>query len=286
MPHTFRRHVASLGIIPAHFLSSAVTLSAALEVGWGIALIVNLAPRVVLPASVILLAALSTVSWLGVKTGKAADCGCYGGFIQPTIGQSLALNGLYAALLIGSWLVLGNDASNATWQYPIVAIGALAAAVVAEWARRHEESRGSPLFVASPIKVDARWQDRWARGATRHVKGEMLVALLGPDCPYCKQWIRIGNATIQSPDLPEVIGIVGASSRKRDEFVRDYGIRFPVVAISPSLMSRLARAVPTTLRIEEGIIKDVWVGNMPPEFVERFRRAFFPDVLLEATHAK
>jgi hypothetical protein len=45
-------------------------------------------------------------------------------------------------------------------------------------------------------------------------------------------------------------------------------------------MSRLAQAVPTTLLVEDGKIQRMWIGRMPPEFVERFRRAFFPDELI------
>ncbi|HEX2722479.1 MAG TPA: MauE/DoxX family redox-associated membrane protein, partial [Gemmatimonadaceae bacterium] len=103
-PHTFRRHLATLGWIPANRLAVAVTLAAAFESSWGTALLLRTYPRVVLPASIIMLALLSAISWWGVQSGKATDCGCYGGFIQPSIRQSLGLNAMFATLLFASWV--------------------------------------------------------------------------------------------------------------------------------------------------------------------------------------
>lgn len=277
-PVTFRQHLRSLGWVPSNLLSAFVIGAAAFEVGWGMAILLNLAPSIVLPFSIAVLIALSTISWWGVKSGKAADCGCYGGFIQPSIGQSLALNGAFATALMIAWYLEPGTATAETWKVGVAAISLILAGGIVTWAQHHELATSEPKFLRNPLVEGAEWKHSWARGATRDIHSEALVAFLGPDCPFCKQWVKIGNAVIQSPELPKVIGVVGASQKTKEAFVREHGIRFPVVSISPSLMSRLAPAVPTTVLVDEGRIRNKWVGAMPPEFAARFRRAFFPAV--------
>src|SRR5678815_979746 len=83
-PQTFRNHLASLGWIPWGFLSPLVSAAAMFEAAWGAVLILGIAPRVILPLSISAFGILSLVAWWSVRSGKADDCGCYGGFIQPS----------------------------------------------------------------------------------------------------------------------------------------------------------------------------------------------------------
>jgi hypothetical protein len=276
-PYSFQRHLLALGWIPANLVIAAVTTIAAFETSWGVALIVALSQRLILPLSVLLLACLSTISWWGVKTGKAADCGCYGGYIRPSIGQSLGINAAFAVLLLLAWTGAQQDIRVETWQLAAVIMAMVTFGGLAVLTQRHERLKGEPLFDTNPIKVGSRWSDTWAAGKTAGLEGEIFVSLLGPECPFCKQWVRVGNAMTQSQDLPPVIGIIAASREKAESFIRDYEIRFPVGVISDSLMARFTRAVPTTIHIVSGTIEDIWVGALPPEFVVRFTRAFFPD---------
>lgn len=276
-PYAFQRHLSALGWIPQNLLTSAVTVIAAVETGWGVALISGLSPRLLLPLSVVLLACLTAISWWGVKSGKASDCGCYGGYIQPSIAQSIGINTVFALLLLAAWKVAPAATPPAAWQIAAVVAAALLFGGLATATQRYEQRNGKPMFDTNPLKVGASWRDSWAAGKTSSLKGEMLVSLLGPDCPFCKQWVRVGNAMTQSPNLPPVVGVVAASRERAETFMRDHGIRFPVGLISESLMARLTRAVPTTIHVVEGKIEHIWVGALPPEFVVRFTRAFFPD---------
>lgn len=277
-PHSFARHLASLGWIPQKFVGSAVNVAAGLEAGLGAALVVGLAPHLVLPITLVALVVLSSISWWGVKSGKTSDCGCYGGYVQPSIGQSVGLNALFAALIAAGLYFTATDSTVALWQ-PIAAVAAGAGAgIFSEVAQRFERNNGRPLIDTNPIKVGGPWRHSWAHGKTAGLKGEFLVSLLGPDCPFCKQWVRVANAIVQSPSLPPVIGVIAAPPATVESFIRTYGVRFPMATVSGSLMARLTRAVPTTLIISNGVIQEIWVGSMPPEFIQRFREAFFPDV--------
>ena len=275
-PQTFALHLSRLGWVPNRLIDPAVTASAALEAALGVALVTMMAPGIVLPLTLLLLVVLSAVSWWGVKSGKASDCGCYGGLIQPSIGQSLALNGLYFSLVALAWIAGERSVVPGLWQVLMVIGAGVAAGGFAEAARKALATKGEPLVDLNPLKVGKKWKHRWSGNATAGMTGEYLVAYLGPRCPHCGTFVRIANAMLQSPALPRVVGVTAASKSDLDAFVEEKQIRFPVRTISESLMMRLAYSVPTVALVKDGVIEAHWSGGMPPEFARRFTRAFFP----------
>lgn len=283
-PYSFQRHLSNLGWIPQNLLTSAVTATAAFETGWGTALVVGVTPRILLLASVALLACLTAISWWGVRSGKASDCGCYGGYIQPSIGQSIAINTSFAVLLVAAWYFAPPLSKPPAWQTMLILIAIVLFGALAFASQRFERKNGKPMFDTNPLKVGASWKNSWAAGKTANLTGEFLVSLLGPDCPFCKQWVRVGNAMTQSAELPPVVGVVAATKERVESFKQDHGIRFPLGVISESLMARLTRAVPTTIHVLDGRIQHIWIGALPPEFVVRFTRAFFPEADIKVPH--
>lgn len=278
-PHTFQNHLRSLGWIRWNLIAPAVTAAAGLEVAWGVALLTGAATAVLYPATVLLLVVLTSISWWGVRSGKAKDCGCYGGYVQPSIYQSIGLNATFALLIAAAWAARPATMEITWWQLALVVIAGLASAGVAEAAQRFENKNGRLMFDTSPLKVGNKWKHAWADGATADVNGEVLVAYLGMNCPYCSQFVKVANAMVQSPKLPRVVGVISAPENEVKDYIDKYGIRFPVSTVSQSLMGRLTRAVPTAVIVNAGKIEEMWVGNMPPLIVDRFRDAFFPDLV-------
>jgi hypothetical protein len=277
-PHTFQSHLDSLGWISPRRTRMAVAAVAGLEVGLGVALVIGTATSLIYPFGILLLVVLSAASWWGVQSGKAIDCGCYGGFADPSIKQSIGMNAVFALLLLVAWITAPRSVSVTTLDAGVVGAFAVVAAGLAAYAQRYNARTGRLLVDTNPLKVSARWRDKWAGGATRNHDGEMIVAFLGPDCPFCAQWVRMGNAISQSPKLPRVFGVVAATRDKHESFVRENGIKFPVSNISQSLMGRLAQSVPTTVLVKGGRIEKTWIGSAPPpEFVDRLKDAFFPN---------
>lgn len=277
-PHTFQNHLRSLGWIRWNLVSPAVTAAAGLEVAWGVALLTGAAPALVYPATLLLLGVLTSISWWGVRSGKAKDCGCYGGYVQPSISQSIALNATFALLIGAAWAARTPTLEITWWQLALVLIAGIGSAGLAEAAQRFENKNGRLMFDTSPLKVGKKWKHSWADGATADVDGEVIVAYLGTNCPYCSQFVKVANAMVQSPKLPRVVGVIAAPDDEVKAYIDSYGIRFPVSTVSQSLMGRLTRAVPTAVIVNAGKIEEMWIGNMPPLIVDRFRDAFFPDL--------
>ncbi len=274
-PHVFSGHLSKLGWLPHRFLRPAVPAVAGLETAWGLALVLGVAPALLLPATAVLLVILAGVSWWGVKSGRTTDCGCYGGYVVPSITQSITLNGAFIVLLLAAWLVLPRSIDAPAWKLIAAAVVGVLLASLAEASQAVLRKTNHLMIDLSPLKVGRRWRSGWGV-KTLDARGELLVSYLGPDCPHCRQWVRVLNAMHQSPGLPRVVGVVATSNEKLGTFVHDSGIRFPMTSIPQTLMNRLVYGVPTTVLVASGIIEKQWSGHMPPEFFHRFKDAFFP----------
>lgn len=274
-PHVFSAHLSRLGWIPSGLNYQAVVTAAALESAWGAALILGVAPVFILPATAALLAILTAISWWGVKSGKTTDCGCYGGYVVPSIAQSIALNGALAALVVAAWLALPQSLETPIWKVLVTSLVGVAAGTLALVSQRFLATHGRFMIEMSPLKVGRRWRPSWGASPDGDSR-EMLVSYLGPDCPHCRKWVRVLNAMQQTRNLPRVAGVVATSNEALEDFVETSGIRFPIRTIPQTLMNRLVWGVPTTVLVSGGRIQKHWSGNMPPDFYDRFRDAFFP----------
>ena len=272
-PHVFQNHLSKLGWIPWKLIPAAVVAAAAVETGWGLALMVRTAPSVMIPVTIVALVVLTGITWWSVRSGKTTDCGCYGGYVVPSMGESIGINGGLILLLLVTprvGTVFGAD----TWKIIAALVAAIASGIVAALGITTLRKTGHFLIDTSPLKIGRQWRNRW--GAEVSEQGEHLVSFLGPECPHCKQWVRVLNAVSPMSDLPSVAGVVATTDEKLGEFVATSGIRFPMHVIPQSLMNRLVYGVPTTALISNGRISNLWTGNISPEFYNRFRDAFFP----------
>lgn len=280
-PHVFEQHLYKLGWIPQRQVPNLVTLVAALEAGWGAGLILGVVPEVVLPITAITLVALTIISWWGVRSGRTTDCGCYGGYVVPSLAQSIALNATFVALIIIAWLTQPAT-TTPQWKLIVALAIAIVAGALATASARFLRKNGRFMMDLSPLKIGRAWRARW--GATiPDDNDEHIVSFLGPECPHCKQWVRVLNVIDKVPGLPRVMGVVATSGDKLDEFVTTSGIQFPMHTIPQTLMSRLVWGVPTTVLVANGKIQNQWSGQMSPEFFQRFRDAFFPTARPAAT---
>jgi len=275
-PQNFWRHVSGLRIIPDALAGSAVTGIAGLEGALGVALLIGLWPEILLPATAALLAALTAVTWWSVRVGRASDCGCYGGVIRPSVPQSTALNGIFVVLLLAAWRTFDGSPAIVGWRVVAVTLAGVLVALFTAFVQGYNRATGRELVDFSPMRIGRRWRPEWAGDGQLLNAGENLVSFLGPQCPHCMQWVRVLNVIHSATELPPVVGIIGASKEDLDTFIEASGIRFPTRIIPNESMARLVNAVPTTVLVESGVIRDIWSGAMSESFLDRFKRAFFP----------
>ncbi len=249
---------------PATVLPSAL-LFIAVECALGTALLLGQS-RWLLPAAALMLVAFAGLTAWATSTGRAEDCGCYGGLVRVTPAQSLALDGIYVALLGAAWYLVPRESATSVVGWLVVA-AVFAAALVASW-----RSLRAPLVDLGLLRVGRAWRRGWLKHYARDLtQGSHFVVFLSRDCPYCKRWVPLLNVIEVQPDLPSVVGIMSLGDEALKGFLAEHLIRFPVTVMPVSLASLMVNAYPTAALVENGRITGKWVGELPEPYLARVR---------------
>ena len=254
-------------LLPPAWIFPAALLFIAVECALGTALVLGLSPWP-LPAAALMLTALAALTAWAASTGRVEDCGCYGGLIMLTPAQSLALDGVYVALLAVAWSLAPRDHAAAGALSWLAVAAVFVAALVASW-----RSLRAPLVDLGLLRVGRAWRRSWLKQYSRDVtKGAHFIVFLSRDCPYCKRWVPLLNVIEVQPDLPSVVAIMSLGDDERKGFLAEHLIRFPVTFMPQSLVSLMVSAYPTAALVEHGRVTGTWVGEMPEFYLTRVRQ--------------
>ena len=179
----FIAHVRNLGILPRALNEVAASLFIQLECGIGVALILSIFTIELVPILIGLIFVLSILSAWGVISGRVQDCGCYGGWLNLTLKQSLGLNFLYLLLLVIGWWTLETGPPILMWKVWII-VGVI---ILSNFLIRR--SANSPLIDISPLRPGRRWKTKWAD--LKELNGDRetrLVIFMTSRCQLCQSW--------------------------------------------------------------------------------------------------
>jgi len=187
-----------------------------------------------------------------------------------TPAQSLALDGVYVALLAAAWwLAPADPIAPAAWKW-IVVMSVAVAALAASW-----RSLRTPLVDLGLLRVGRTWRRSWLKHTERDVtQGSHFVVFLSRDCPYCKRWVPLLNVIEVQPDLPSVVAVMSLQGEELRGFLSEHLITFPVTHMPQSLVSLMVNAYPTAALLENGRVTEKWIGELPQSYVDRVRGFF------------
>jgi hypothetical protein len=268
--YSFLKHVDQYRLIPPRLVGLAAVLFIGLELALGAALLLGISGPL-LPGAMLLFVFFAALTIWGTSTGRVEDCGCYGGYLLLTPWQSVALDGGYLILLSLSWYLrpAADSAIGPLWKWAIFF------AVLVAGAGFSIRSARKPLFRFRFLKEGKAWNPGWLKNSPRDLgSGSHFLVFLSKDCPHCKRWVPLLNVLEVQPDLPGVMGIMSLNDAQRQQFLSEHMIRFPIIRMHKGLLSLLARAVPTAVLLENGIIARHWEGEMPESYLERIRGFF------------
>jgi hypothetical protein len=269
----FVTHVRRYRLLPPAWVQPAVLLFIALECALGAALVLNVSTWL-LPLAAALLASFVALTVWGVASGRVEDCGCYGGLLMLTPVQSLALDGLYLALLLTAWLFAPVPPSGAPAWAPVWKLGVVAVILAAALGAA-VRSRRTPLVDLALLGVGRAWRRSWLKRYSRDVtRGSHFVVFLSRECPYCKRWVPLLNVIEVQPDLPSVVAVMSLEGNELQAFLKEHLITFPVAHMPQSMLSLMTNAYPTAALVENGRITGKWVGEMPNDYLDRVREFF------------
>ncbi|MCW5317045.1 hypothetical protein GTQ43_25465 [Nostoc sp. KVJ3] len=274
-PHSFIRHIDQLRTFPEKAVVPAAFIFIALEYLLGNALIFRIFPQWLFPAMLIILVALSILTYWSTSTGRTEDCGCYTGLLIITPNQSLLLNSIYIALMS---LAIFHPVSNllsGNQQFWFLLLTVTSSILSTTISYQKLQDTGEALWELTPLKVNRRWQSQWLNDANDNLmQGNKIVVFLNPNCSHCQFWVKVLKVMHKHPAFPEVVGIMSASEetgQKFQAYIEEKSINFPVHLIEPSIFSLLVSATPTAVVLEEGVIKEKWNRGMPRETIEKLR---------------
>ncbi|GAX41392.1 hypothetical protein NIES4075_23620 [Tolypothrix sp. NIES-4075] len=271
-PKTFLIHITQLQLFPQKVNLAGAIAFTILECVLGIALILRLFPQWLFPSTIVLLLLLSSLTYWSTSTKRTNDCGCYNGLIDISPNQSLLLNILYIALIGLAWFYPVADILTVSQQVTALLISLAMSSVSTAASYLYLWKKKKPLLDLSPLKVNRLWQPTWLEEyADNLTTGDKLVVFLMPGCPMCKNWIKVLKVVHQRADLPDVVAGIPQTPEEVQEFVQLHNINFPVVAMNSFVMSRLTEAFPTGVLLEDGIIREKWLGVMPVTFIQRIK---------------
>ena len=155
---------------------------------------------------------------------------------------------------------------TATWQWILTLVLLLSCSVLAQ------QSQSQPLVDFSYLKEGKSWKQSWLQNSPKDLKkGSHFLVFLGPECPYCKQWVPLLNIMNANPRLPNVLGMMTLTESEIKEFKTKHLVHFPIVSMNTILFNYMVDVLPTALLLQDGKIKNISVADMPQEYFEEIQ---------------
>ena len=276
----FIEHVHKYGLIHPRAILHAALVFIGLECALGMALLLHLFPQWMIPGTILFLLVLTSLSLWGAASGRVEDCGCYGGLLLFTPKQSALLN-LGYILILGLALILpALEHHAAVWEGMAVFLTFVTGYVLARRSLR------APLADLSRLKPGKAWKTGWLKDISRNLRqGNHFLVFMSKDCSYCKQWVPLLNVMGTQKDLPDVMGIMSVTDSEMEEFKTQHLIHFPIVRMERLLFRSMTDAYPTAILLENGVISNKWMGEMPKDYFERIKQ-FFKAITPESRNRK
>lgn len=252
-------HVRHLGILPRPLTEIAASLFIQLECSVGTALVLFAFPVELIPAVMFMILVLSGITVWGVATRRVEDCGCYGGWLNLDIKQSLGLNLVYLVMLVGAWTSVDQDPPIAMWKVlAIIGVMALSNFLV-------RGSANSPLIDLSPLKPGRRWKQRWVESLdpATAAGNASFVVFMTQSCYRCKEWNEYIVNLAENPELPEPVLIFPEGGKEIEPL--HGSIAHHIIKVG--LFRFLVYQTPTAVLVRDGRIEARWVGHFPDEFI-------------------
>ncbi len=251
-------HVRNLGILPSSLNEVAASLFIQLECGIGMALVLPIFTAELIPILIGLILGLSILSAWGVISGRVEDCGCYGGWLNLTLGQSLGLNFLYLLLLVIGWRTMEAYPPVLMWKVLII----LGIFILCNFLIRR--SANSPLIDVSPVQPGSKWRTKWLDSKELILAPESrLVIFITSRCQRCKSW------------EPYILNLMGRKNMPLPLLIFPDGIKnpgiwdekIPLQMMNSRLFQYLIYQTPTAVLVKNGVIENKWVARFPEEYI-------------------
>ncbi len=265
----FTEHILQYRIFTPQIAKPIATIFIGIECALGTALVLHEFPQLLVPGTVILLILLSLITLWSTSTGRTEDCGCYGGLAIVTPIQSILLNLGYILLIGLAFYYPVANYETATWKWVVTLVSLVSGIALAQ------QSQFEPLVDFSYLKVGKNWKKHWLKNSPQDLQeGTHFIVFLGPECPYCKQWVPLLNIMNAHHHLPKVMGIMTLDDENIKAFRAKHLVHFPIVNINKILFNQMVDQFPTAVLLKDGKMENISIGRMPQEYLKEIQHFY------------
>ena len=200
--------------------------------------------------------------YLVMIAGNTDDCGCFGGVLKMSPVSALIRNLIMLGMLGYVWARRRPDPPG-RWE-PIGLVGACALVAVFVFFPITIRTGGSAeQQLGQRFQKDTRFikLQELAKPESFHLlHGEILVALLSPDCDHCRAMAEhLGRFTRNHPSAPPAFFVFLEDGDLVSEFLRETGTDVPHCVVPPRLFMKLiGKAPPRLYHLREGRVVQYW----------------------------
>lgn len=270
----FGQLIVSYGFPWTSFLAPAI---AVLEMAVGLALVLDLYPRISVPVTMGVLLVFTGAFFYGNVVHGIEDCGCFGNLDVANMPAwaTYVRNVLLLLLLIIGWEpAVDNRPETSGWSITIWALGVAVALFFSGYTFELPQFYKERINMKHPL-LDIEVEDTpLPQFIQTSPDSTYAVYVFSYSCVSC---INSLPAILEYQDpaiCDKVIGL--AVNEDKDNAIHSYyNITFPVISVGNSL-SHFTHTVPTLLFIEDNRIKFVVEGGAPSSWW--FRKAYLENL--------
>lgn len=263
----FATQITDYGLSPAAWSPPSAVLLVIAEGVLGVALLLWFAPRIAIAATAALLVVFIAATAIGWARGDVTECGCFGRLAARGPGDVIMEDLVFLALLGIAWRFGPKSPPLRRLRHSIT-VGLIVVAFAWPWLGPH-----------API-------DRWVTGIGPGTdlsglsaedlrlpieQGDVLLALVGPDCAACDASLPALEQIAQSETGLRVAAVFAGDRAAKRAWQLEHVPGFPVGHASEKALRQYYRRLPVVFSLRDGEVRQVWWGRAPDPGDPRLR---------------
>jgi hypothetical protein len=257
-PELFAQQITAHRLTPAAWSTFLAYFFIAGELAVGAALIAFVLPRLALALNMLLMGAFIIATAWAWARGYVKDCGCFGRLVERGPREVIIEDAIIFCASLAAYL-LARGARTRPWQWSLFAVLLIPVLVLIGF--------GSALpidGVVTGIRPGADLSDMAVTGLPEGIeRGEVLLALVGPDCAACDAGVDPLKSVAAVRNGPRVAAVLPGTAQEAQRWRLQHLPNFPVGYAPERILRQYYRRLPVTLLLEDGMVKRVWWNRVP-----------------------
>lgn len=257
-PVLFAEQITAHQVTPASWSPLLAYFFVAAELALAAALIAFVWPRVLFGLTILMMIGFIGVTAWAWSHGNVSDCGCFGRLVERGPRAVIIEDTIVIIAAAVGYFLVGRFRTR-RWQWTLFVILLVPAIVLTAF--------GTALPIDGlvvGIGPGTDLSDMALEGIRPPVdEGEVLVALIGPDCEACEAGVP-GLKAIAGRDGGPRVAVVHAGQGNAAQAWRLRHLpNFPVGHASRRVIQQYTRALPATFLLRDGVVERVWWNRIP-----------------------